>query len=75
MDNPWFLFLLGSVIVLYLLETVSVILNIKHLRQPLPGEFKDVFDDAAFAKSQAYSRESARHDQQGRQQALCNRRH
>ena len=62
MDNPWFLFLLGSVIVLYLLETVSVILNIKHLRQPLPGEFKDVFDDAAFAKSQAYSRESARHN-------------
>jgi STE24 endopeptidase len=41
---------------------VSVILNVKHLSQPLPEEFKDVFDDAAFAKSQAYSRESARHD-------------
>jgi STE24 endopeptidase len=61
-DNPWFLFLLCSVIGLYLLETVSVLLNLKHLSQPLPEDFKDVFDEAAFAKSQAYSRESARHD-------------
>ena len=61
-DNPWFLFLLCSVLGLYLLETVSVLLNLKHLSQPLPEDFKDVFDEAAFAKSQAYSRESARHD-------------
>ncbi len=61
-DNPWFLFLLCSVLGLYLLETVSVLLNLKHLSQPLPEDFEDVFDEAAFAKSQAYSRESARHD-------------
>ncbi len=61
-SNPWFLFLLISVIALHLLETVSVLLNVKHLRQPLPEDFRDVFDEAAFAKSQAYSRESARHD-------------
>lgn len=61
-DNPWFIFLLASVILLYALETLSVLLNLKHLSQPLPTEFADVFDAEAFAKSQAYSRESARHD-------------
>ena len=61
-DNPWFLFLLCSVIGLYALETVSVLLNLKHLSQPLPEEFKDVFSAEDFAKSQAYSRESARFD-------------
>ena len=61
-DNPWFLFLLCSVTSLYLLETVSVLLNLKHLSQPLPEEFHDVFSAEDFAKSQAYSRESARFD-------------
>ena len=61
-DNPWFLFLLCSVIGLYLLETVSVLLNLKHLSQPLPDDFKDVFSAEDFGKSQAYSRESARFD-------------
>lgn len=61
-DNPWFLFLLCSVLGLYLLETLSVILNLKHLRQPLPAEFQGVFSGEDFAKSQAYSRESARFD-------------
>ena len=59
-DNPWFLFLFASVIALYVLETVSVVLNLKHLSQPLPEEFRDVFTTEDFAKSQAYSRESAR---------------
>jgi STE24 endopeptidase len=61
-DNPWFVFLLCSVIGLYLLETVSVMLNLQHLRQPLPAEFLGVFSEEDFAKSQAYSRESARFD-------------
>ncbi len=61
-DNPWFLFLLASVVGLYLLETFSVVLNLKHLSQPLPDEFRGVFSPEDFAKSQAYSRESARFD-------------
>ncbi len=59
-DNFWFVFLLGSVLGLFLLEVVSVVLNVRHLRQPLPEAFRDVFDAEAFARSQAYSRESAR---------------
>lgn len=61
-SNPWFLFLLASVIALHLLETVAALLNLKQLRQPLPGDFRDVFDEEAFAQSQAYSRDSAWHD-------------
>jgi STE24 endopeptidase len=60
--NPWFLFLLVSVIGLYGLELISTLLNIRRMNQPLPEAFKDVFDDEAYAKSQAYSRESARFD-------------
>jgi len=59
-DNPWFVILLCSVTGLFLLEMVSVILNLRHLSQPLPAEFADVFDAATFEKSQAYSRESSR---------------
>ena len=61
LDNPWFIFLLVSVTGLFLLEVVSVLLNVKHLRQPLPVDFEDVFDAETVARSQAYSRESARH--------------
>lgn len=60
LDNSWFVILLCSVTGLFLLEMVSVIMNMRHLRQPLPAEFADVFDAATFEKSQAYSRESSR---------------
>jgi STE24 endopeptidase len=58
--NPWFLFLFCSVLVLHALELIATVLNVRHLRQPLPDEFRGVYDDAAFARSQSYSRESAR---------------
>jgi STE24 endopeptidase len=61
-ENPWFVFLLGSVVGLFVLETVSVLLNLKQLGQALPEELRDVFSEEDFAQSQAYSRESARHD-------------
>ncbi len=60
LDNPWFLFLLVSLLGIHALEVVASMLNIRRLRQPLPGEFEDVFDAEAFARSQNYSRESAR---------------
>jgi len=62
LENPWFLFILGSVLGLFVLEVVAVWLNVRHLRRPLPDEFSDVFDAETFARSQAYSRENARHD-------------
>ncbi len=61
-ENPWFVFLLSSVVGLFVLETVSVLLNLKQLGQALPEELREVFSEEDFAKSQAYSRESARHD-------------
>ena len=61
-ENPWFVFLLSSVVGLFVLEMVSVLLNLKQLGQALPEELREVFSEEDFAKSQAYSRESARHD-------------
>ncbi|MES2708389.1 MAG: M48 family metallopeptidase [Verrucomicrobiota bacterium] len=60
--NPWFTVLILSSIGLFLLETVSVLLNLSRLRPELPEEFRDVFDAEAYAKSQAYTRESERFD-------------
>ncbi|RYD36269.1 MAG: M48 family peptidase [Verrucomicrobiaceae bacterium] len=61
-SNPWFTVLILSSVILFLLETVSVLLNLSRLRPELPGEFSDVFDAEAYAKSQAYTRESERFD-------------
>lgn len=57
-DNPWFVLLLLSAAGLFLLEAVSVVLNLSRLKPELPVEFQDVFDPEAYAKSQAYTRES-----------------
>lgn len=58
--NPWFTVLILSSIGLFLLETVSVLLNLSRLRPELPEEFRDVFKAEDYAKSQAYTRESER---------------
>lgn len=60
--NPWFTVLILSSVGLFLLEMVSVLLNLSRLRPELPEEFRDVFDAEAYAKSQAYTRESERFD-------------
>ena len=39
-ENPWFVFLLSSVVGLFVLETVSVLLNLKQLGQALPEELR-----------------------------------
>lgn len=59
-DNPWFVVLLVSAAGLFLVEAVSVLLNLSRLKPELPAEFQDVFDAEAYAKSQAYTRESER---------------
>lgn len=59
-DNPYFTILLCSVIGLFLLETVSVLLNLSRLRPAPPEEFADVYDAEAYARSQEYTRENER---------------
>lgn len=45
---------------LWNLDFIATILNLKALSPELPKEFEDVFDAETYAKSQAYTRESAR---------------
>ncbi len=45
---------------LWNLDFIATILNLKALSPELPKEFEDVFDAEKYAKSQAYTRESAR---------------
>jgi len=59
-SNPWFLFLLGSLVGLHLLEVVASLLNLKRLQPSLPEEFTGVFSPDDYARSQQYTRESER---------------
>lgn len=58
--NSWLLFILAIIIFGYLLELFVSILNLKALSTNLPHEFKDIFDNADYAKSQQYTRETTR---------------
>ena len=40
----------------FVLDLVADTLNLKNLKSELPGEFRDVYDDAGYRKSQEYTR-------------------
>ncbi|BCX50083.1 peptidase M48 [Haloferula helveola] len=52
--------LLVALLLLWNLDFVATLLNIRALEPETPDEFKDVFDDGRFAKSQDYTRTNAR---------------
>lgn len=52
--------LLIALLLLWNLDFIATILNLKHLRPEVPEEFKGVYDDEKYAKSQAYTRASSR---------------
>lgn len=60
--NPYFTVILLSVIALQVLEIVASLLNLKRLSPSLPRGLEDIYDAEAYAKSQAYTRESERFD-------------
>ena len=49
--------ILTALIINFLLSTVSDYLNIKNLRVKLPDEFRDVYDEERYKKSQQYTLE------------------
>ncbi len=61
-SNPYFTVILLTVLGVHLLESIAGWLNLRALRPELPPEFRDIYDEAAYAKSQAYSRDSGRFD-------------
>ncbi|MGB6221519.1 M48 family metallopeptidase [Haloferula sp.] len=52
--------ILIALLLLWNLDFVATLLNLKALSPELPEEFSDVFDAERYAKSQQYTRESAR---------------
>ena len=60
MLNDYFLFVLFSVVGIYLLDLLSRLLNLSALSPDLPDEFSDVYDTEEYARSQEYTRERTR---------------
>ena len=60
MINGYFIFVLTAVLGFFLLDFVSRKMNLSSLKPELPAAFADVFDKAAYAKSQDYTREQTR---------------
>jgi len=54
--NLYFWVILVTVVVIYKLDLLSDLWNLKALGAPLPPEFKDVFAEEDYAKSQDYTR-------------------
>lgn len=48
--------ILGTIIFNYILSGIADFLNLKALREDLPGEFEDVYDAEAYRRSQTYTR-------------------
>ncbi|MBT7959084.1 MAG: M48 family metallopeptidase [Akkermansiaceae bacterium] len=60
MDNSTALFIVIALLVLWNLDFISSILNLKALDPKLPEEFHGVYDEDKYAKSQDYTRVSER---------------
>lgn len=61
MDNATALFILLALFSLWMLDFIASMLNLKALNPQLPAEFKGVYDQEKYAKSQEYTKESERY--------------
>lgn len=61
MDNPTAIFIVIALFALWKIDFISSVLNIKALSPTLPEDFKGVYDDEKYAKSQEYTRVSERY--------------
>ena len=61
-SNPYFTVILLSVLSLHIVEVIAAVLNLRRLLPQLPAGLADIYEADAYAKSQAYIRESERFD-------------
>lgn len=61
MDNSMALFILLALFTLWMLDFIASLLNLTALSPQLPDEFKGVYDDEKYAKSQEYTKVSERY--------------
>lgn len=59
-SNPWFTVIFLSVLGLHALEVIASVLNLRRLTPQMPAGLEDIYEAEAYAKSQAYTRESER---------------
>jgi STE24 endopeptidase len=58
--NAYLIFILIVLIATYILDLVMDILNIKNLSPELPSEFKNIFEEEKYRKSQSYLKENTK---------------
>lgn len=58
--NIYAIVILATLLFSFVLNIITEVLNLRALRDALPPEFKDVYDPAAYKKSQDYTRETTR---------------
>lgn len=61
MDNPIAIFILLALFALWNLDFISSLFNLKALEPNLPDEFKGIYDEHKYSKSQEYTRVSERY--------------
>ncbi len=61
-SNPYFLAIFVIVVLAWLLNTVSALLNLKALQPTPPAGLEDIFEPEAYAKSQEHTREGTKLD-------------
>lgn len=54
--NIYAIIILTAIVIGFLLDFIAELLNLKHLKKELPSEFKDVYSDETYKKSQEYTR-------------------
>ena len=54
MEQTYYFIIIGTLLAEYLLSTISSILNMGHISPDVPREFRDVYDEKKYAKSQDY---------------------
>lgn len=54
--NIYAVIILAALLVNYLLNLISDLLNLRALNKPMPGEFQDVYDEDQYRTSQQYTR-------------------
>ena len=58
--NPYAALVVAALVTEYTISAISDVLNLRALSTTVPAEFKGVFDDDAYAKSQEYTRATTR---------------
>ncbi|MCB0264844.1 MAG: M48 family metallopeptidase [Calditrichaeota bacterium] len=58
--NTYAIIILATLLLSYILDLITELLNLKALRDELPTEFSDVFDQEKYRKSQEYTRVKTR---------------